>query len=86
MGLGILVVAIVIFFGAPIMPVRWNTGAQLNSVGLSGSNVARCFYPCTLVTAADSPSFVFLICVLLGAQTVHFADGTTQTRGARWIC
>ena len=82
-----VVVAIVAFFGAPIMPVQWNTRAQLNSVGLSGNNVVWCFNPCTQVTAMASPSFVFLNCGILGAQTAHFADGTTaQPSGARWIC
>ena len=86
-GLGVvIVVAIVVFFGAPIMPVQWNTSAQLNSVGLSGNNAVWCFYPCTQVTASASPSFVYLNCGILGTQTEHFADGTTQTAGARWIC
>ena len=86
-GIGIIiVVAVVVFFGAPIMPVQWITGAQLNSVGLSGNNVIWCFYPCTQVTAAASPSFVFLNCGMLGGQYEHCADCTTLPAGARWIC
>ena len=86
-GIGIvIVVAIVVFFGAPIMPVQWNS-TSLQSIGLSGNNVVSCLYPCTRVTADASPSFVFLNCGMLGDQTAHFADGTTtQPSGARWRC
>ena len=86
-GLSIIVVAIVVFFGAPIMPVQWNSGASLQTVGLSGNSVTWCLYPCMQITAYASLSFVYLNCGILGTQTAHFADGTTtQPSGARWIC